>query len=260
MQGRWCALTVMLLAACGGTGASDPDASNPPGTDGPVTTRPDGGGADAGPVAGLSDDFAGTSLDSAWQVFRPELIDIAVGGGALAVTPNQRVLWFDDSQGPLIHKRVTGDFVVSSTVRARSASMPALPPSMEVHLGGLMVRSAVPVGQGSAEDYVFIVTGYDVDDLSVETKTTVDGMSTFEGPSWPSGDAELRICRIGATLTLYKRAIGAASWTLARTYVRNDLSGAVQVGAVAYANSDTPDLVVSFDQLTFRDIAGGCTD
>lgn len=252
-------LFVVALAACGGGGA-DPDAAVTPGQDGPITTRDDASPFDAGAIADLSDDFDGTALDAGWQVFRPELVDLAVAGGALSIAPNQRVLWFNDSQGALIHKRITGDFTVTSTVRARSAASPAQPPSMPIHLGGLMVRSAVTVGQGALEDYVFIVAGYDENDLSVETKTTVDGTSTYQGPTWPNGDAELRICRLGATLRLYKRALGAGSWTLAATYTRNDLSGAVQVGPMAYANSDSPDLVVTFDQVTFTDAAGGCTE
>lgn len=252
-------LLCAALAACGGSGA-DPDAAIGPGQDGPITTRDDASPFDAGSIADLSDDFGGAALDPSWQIFRPELVDLVVAGGSLSITPNQRVLWFNDSQGALIHKRLTGDFTVTATVRARSAATPAQPPSMPIHLGGLMVRSAVPAGQGTLEDYVFIVAGYDENDLSVETKTTVDGTSTYQGPSWPSGDAELRICRQGATFRLYKRALGAGSWTLAATYTRNDLSGAVQVGPNAYANSDTPDLVVSFDQVTFTDAAGGCTE
>lgn len=251
-------MLALALAACG-SDAADPDAAVTPGQDGPITTRDDASPFDAGSIADLSDEFDGASLDSSWQVFRPELVDVAVGGGALSITPNQRVLWFDDSQGALIHKRVTGDFTVTATVRARSVAAPSQPPSMPIHLGGLMVRSAVPAGQGTLEDYVFIVAGYDVNDLSVETKTTVDGTSAYQGPSWPSGDAELRICRLGATFRLYKRAIGAGTWTLAQTYTRNDLSGAVQVGPNAYANSDSPDLVVSFDQVVFTDAAAGCT-
>jgi hypothetical protein len=256
---RICVLA-LGLAACG-SDAAGPDAAIDSGRDGPFTTRDDAAlGDGGGNVAVFSDEFDGTGLDPSWQVFRPELVDLTVGAGALSITPNQRVLWFDESQGALVHKRITGDFTVTATVRARSAAAPAQPPSMPIHLGGLMVRSAVPVGQGNLEDYVFIVAGYDVNDLSVETKTTVDGSSTYEGPSWPSGDAELRICRLGATFRLYKRAIGAGTWTLARTYTRNDLSGAVQVGPNAYANSDSPDLVVSFDQVVFSDASAGCTE
>ncbi len=38
-------------------------------------------------------------------------------------------------------------------------------------------------GTGSGENYVFIVVGNDGNGLSVETKTTVDSVSAWDGPS-----------------------------------------------------------------------------
>ncbi len=203
----------------------------------------------------LSDRFDGATLDPAWSIRRPELLDIAVEGGSLNLVLNQSALWFNTSRGPLLHKLVTGDFTVTATVRARSASQPDQPPVPLIHLGGLMARNPSGETAGVGENYIFIVVGRDVDNLSVETKTTVNSASDFVGPSWPSGDAELRICRRGATFRLYKRAIGAAAWTLAMTYVRSDLPATLQVGPVIYGPSGTPDLRVSFDEVIFANAA-----
>lgn len=115
---------------------------------------------------------------------------------------------------------------------------------------------------GPPENYVFIVVGNDENDLSVETKTTVNSASSYAGPSWPSGDAELRICRLGAAMHLYKREIGAASWTLATTYDRPDLPATLEVGPNVYAAASPPDLVVTFEEVEFAGVCdlAGCAE
>jgi hypothetical protein len=207
-------------------------------------------------LAPLSDAFDGEALDPSWTLFQPHLIDIAVAAGALSLRANQHSLWYQGSRGPFLHKLVTGDFRVSATVRARRASDPSLPPLLNIHLGGLMARN--PASDGAApENYVFIVTGNDVNDLSVETKTTRDGESIFQGPSWGSGDAELSLCRRGSIFSMYKRRPGEGAWELAATYAREDLPAALQVGPVVYAAAASPDLSVSFAEVVFERLPDG---
>ncbi|MEZ4432245.1 MAG: hypothetical protein R3F65_07505 [bacterium] len=112
------------------------------------------------------------------------------------------------------------------------------------------------------EDYVFIVVGRDIDDLSVETKTTLAGRSAYTGPPWPSSDAALRICRLGDTFRLYKRPIDGGEWILADTFDRPDLPATLQVGAIAYTNSAMPDLTVAFEEIVFAPAAAeaDCTE
>jgi hypothetical protein len=114
---------------------------------------------------------------------------------------------------------------------------------------------------GGPENYVFAVVGVDVNDYSVETKTTVNGASTYVGPSWPVPDAELRICRSGSQFQLLKRAPGASVWQLAITYDRKDLPATLAVGPVVYAPAARPDLDVAFDEVRFAEVAApaGCT-
>jgi hypothetical protein len=209
---------------------------------------------DSAPASGLgalSDDFSGAAIDSAWQIINAGKIDVTVTGGALHVRPTQSLLWFNASQGALIHKTVTGDFKVTATVHARKRTDPTQAPSTRIHLGGLMARDP----DGPPENYVFIVVGIDVDDQSVETKTTIKGASTYVGPSWPVPDADLRICRSGAQFRLYKRAPGAAAWTLATSYQRPDLPATLQVGPNVYAPTARPDLDVAFEQVDFAPVA-----
>jgi len=209
-------------------------------------------------LAALSDSFDGPSLDPSWTLTRAELVDVGLPGGELVLGAASRSLWFRDSRGPSLHKLVDGDFQVTATVRARRRTQPALPPALDVHLGGLIARDPASGAPGGRENYVFIVVGRDVDDLSVETKTTVDGESTFSGPSWGSGDAELRLCRDDAMFRLYKRAPGGDVWELAAAFARPDLPAVLEVGVIIYANAASPDLEVRFEEVTFGRVDGGC--
>lgn len=246
------ALALTLVGSCstdperpdGGTADSGPRDSGP---------RPDSGPIDAGvDVSELTDRFDGNTLDPSWSVLMPEAVTIAVSGGSLALEMRQGALWFNDSRGVLLHKPVAGDFKMSTAVRTRKASNGAEPPSSFVHLAGLMVRDP----GAAAENYVFIVVGFDEDGLSVETKSTVDSMSRFVGPPWPSGDAELRLCRAGSKFLLYKRELGAASWTLAATEDRTDLPSVLQAGPNIYAfdSGAGVDLRATFDDVVFAPV------
>jgi hypothetical protein len=247
----------IACTACSG-GGDDDDAipadagTGKDGTSNDASPEDGGGGidavVDAGPTDfdGLSDDFEAGALDGKWSVFHPEVATVGVESGQLVITMTSGALWFQDGEALMVHQEVTGDFAVEAAVYARSTASPGSPPNRTVHLGGLMARN----GGTGPENYVFAVVGYDENDLSVETKSTRDSVSTYEGPTWPNGDAELRLCRSGAEFRLYKRTIGATTWELAKTYTRPDLPATLQVGPIAYALNQ-PDITVRFDGVRF---------
>ncbi len=203
------------------------------------------------PLAALSDDFDAEVLDGRWQALNPQQVDVEVNG-QLSMTAVGRSLWFEGSTGPLLYQTVEGDFKVTSLVQTSRAQNPLEPPIHVVHLAGLIARD--PAFE-DGEDYVFIVVGFDVNDLSVETKSTDDSNSDFVGPSWPDGDAELRICRLGQTFTLLKRRPGAQQWEVAATHERPDMAQGLQVGPIIYANRNQSDLRATFDAVDFATIA-----
>jgi hypothetical protein len=138
-------------------------------------------------------------------------------------------------------------------VHAVKSSDPSQPPGGDgsVQLGGLMARN----GDGGKENYIFIVVGDDGNGLSVETKTTLNSESQYNGPAWDSSKAELRICRFGQIFNLYKRPVNAnEAWLLAESFDRPDLPEALQVGINIYTNSD-PDVQIRFDKLKIESIA-----
>lgn len=214
-----------------------------------------GGTAGSGGGNGLadrSDSFDGNALSSDWMVYRPEVLNISVSGGALALRLAQQALWYNDNRGPLVYKLISGNFKITSRVRVRKASNNTQPPSNAVHLGGLMARNPQGAMTGASENYVFIVAGFDEVDLSIETKSTMNSVSTYDGPAWPSGDAELRLCRVGSAFYLYKRPLAGGTFALAATYDRPDLPSMLQVGVNVYS-LNAPDLVANFDEVTFAE-------
>lgn len=224
-------------------GPPEPDAAPEPDATPDAAPEPD--------PAPISDDFPGPTLAPHWSIYGPDAVDLELRDGALHLAPRPFALWFDRNRGPLVYQLVDADFRVTARVRARLRSDPTQPPAETVHLGGLMARDpATP-----PENYAFIVVGRDVDDLSVETKNTIDGRSAFVGPPWPSSDAALRVCRLGATFRFYKRPIEGGPWQLADTFDRPDLPATLQVGAIAYTNSAMPDLTVAFDEIIFAPAA-----
>lgn len=188
-----------------------------------------------------------------WSVFNPYAVDIKADNGSLILTLKFRVLWFMDQRGVLVYKPVDGNFKITADVHTAKSSDPAQPPGGDgtVQLGGLMARD----GSGGQENYVFIVVGDDGDGLSIETKNTMDSFSHYDGPTWDSADAELRMCRFGQTFNLYKRHVGSnESWILAESFDRADLPDRLQVGVNIYT-ADMPDIQIRYDNLKIEPIS-----
>ena len=189
-----------------------------------------------------------------WQLINGQDVEIGSTDAGLAMTLTRRALWFQASKGVLFYTTISGDVRITSTVETSKTSDSSQDPGGDgtTQLAGIMARK-----QSTQENYVFIVVGSDANGLSVETKSTTNNDSKFEGPAWPTGDAELKLCRIGTDFTLWKRAIDSGDdFTLAATYKRPDLDGELQVGANIYADSP-PDITALFPDLTIEPLDPG---
>ena len=164
-------------------------------------------------------------------------------------------LWFNDRQGALFYRVVSGDFRATATVRTAKASDPSAPPGQDgtVQLAGLMARTPDP-----AENYVFIVSGSIGTSTGLETKTTESSNSIYIQRGLPTGgDAELRLCRIGSTFYLWWRHVDTnEDWTHMSTLDRKDMPPTLEVGANIYTDA-RPDIVARFEHLTIERIAAG---
>lgn len=213
------------------------------------TTPADSSGGETGidPDA-LDDDFDDPALPG-WTTFRGDAASVSVDGGVLHLDPGVNTVWLDAATAILLWKEVEGDFMATAAVRSHQIGNVEVPPPSGYRFGGLMARD----GGGGPENYVFIVLGTDTDP-SVETKSTVDSGSTYQGPPWPTARGEVRLCRIGARFELYVRETDGA-WQLSNAFDRPDLPAAVQVGPIAYNNAPDAELRASFDFVDFEPLA-----
>lgn len=239
-------MTSSSMTSSSMTSSSMTTMPDPSTSDGSDTTPADTSGGETGidPTA-LDDDFDDPALPG-WTTFRPEAASATVEGGVLHLDPAVNTVWLDGSTSILLWKEVEGDFMVTAAVRSHQAGNVDVPPPSGFRFGGLMARD----GGGGPENYVFIVLGTDTDP-SVETKSTVDSGSTYQGPSWPTARGEVRVCRIGSRFELYVRETDGA-WQLSNGFDRPDLPAALQVGPIAYNNAPTAELRVSFDFVDFE--------
>ena len=154
---------------------------------------------------------------------------------------------------------MTGDFKVTATVHARKVSDTSATPDQYADVGGIMARN--PTVTSMMENYVLTVVGFaEMGHLAIEHKSTTNGNSDFNEMPWPNGDAELRLCRVGATFTGYVRNPGDTTWgTPFITFNRADLPATLQVGPCAYNDASAPDFVSIFDSFTFQTVGAGCT-
>lgn len=210
-------------------------------------------------LVGLNDEFDGQTLSN-WNIYNNQTASltnpttISIINGSLQLTPQSQTLWFNAIQtGAMVSKTISGNFVASTSVQVRRRTNANLAPNQTVELAGLMVRNR----DTSLENYVFIVLGFDENDLSVEVKTTTNDVSSYVGPSRSSSDGELRICRIGENFYLYLKGNDGV-WIAQNhpttgnpVFIRSDLPNSLEVGLTVYANQGTPDVSARFDYIRF---------
>jgi hypothetical protein len=162
--------------------------------------------------------------------------------GTLTIVLTKEMLWFRGSRGFLMFREATGDFRVTAHAIATATSDPGQAPGGDgsVQLGGLMIRNAA----SPPENYVHVVVGDDGNGLSVETKSTKNSVSELAGPDWSDNEADVRVCRVGAKVSLYKRLTSDDPWALAATYQRADLPSTLEAGIDVYTN-DQPDITLT---------------
>jgi hypothetical protein len=224
---------------------SSPGQSGNPGLTSTPSHAPTGTEPPTTPIPGFAD----------WQLLNPNAVNVSVEGGALVLDLVRSALWYNDRQGVLFYREVSGDFRATATVRTAKASDPSAPPGQDgtVQLAGLMART-----DGPAENYVFIVSGSIGTSTGLETKTTESSNSIYIQRGLPTGgDAELRLCRIGSTFYLWWRHVDTnEDWTHMSTLDRKDMPPTLEVGANIYTDA-RPDIVARFEHLTIERIAAG---
>lgn len=139
-----------------------------------------------------------------WLVFNPQAVVVSTEGDLLILTLQRRALWFMTQRGILIYQSVRGNFKITAEVHAMKSSNPLEAPGGDgsVQLGGLMAHD----GTGGPENYVFIVLGDDGNGLSIETKNTLDSVSSYDGPGWDFWRSGIAFMQIQLNLQFIQKA------------------------------------------------------
>jgi hypothetical protein len=242
--------TAAKLICTLGTGDAGCGALDPPGSTTSIATT----STTTSTTVPLGDDFDGVALDPSWTVLNPGLVTISVSGGSLhleATMSGAGTTWFNDSQGPLVYKAVTGDFDVRTVVATEDPANPGNPPPTQYRLAGLLARD--PASAPGALDWVHAAlgSGATAQGVSYEYKSTAASVSTWATTPTASPAGELRIVRTGAVFDLYWRPDALAAWLLIQSFNRVDMPATLHVGLMIYATEAPPSIRASFDEITF---------
>jgi hypothetical protein len=227
-------------------------------------------------LAHLSDEFNEASSQAnwlrlndveGWNADQLELWDVnTTRPGHMRLMPHTSA-WYDDLRGVLVHKNVTGDFVVTARMEIGSRSDITAPPNRLFSLGGLFmhtprgITSAAPTPyttapvwppaangsdwQPDTDNYVFLSYGTagNPGTWQYEVKTTVNGSSTlyFDNSGVPDSNVvELQMVRVGQTVVVMRRHPGG-NWIVENRYPNADhplpvLEDTMQVGITTYTD------------------------
>jgi hypothetical protein len=207
------------------------------------------------PPVDLDDTFDGASLDPSWTVLNPGKVALGVSGGSLHLVPTATGgpnMWFDNGEGPLVYKLVSGDFDVTAVLATRDPAMPANPPPPEYRLAGILARDPASTPASSNTVHVAIGAGSNVQGTSYEYKSTDDSVSTWATTPTASPAGEVRLRRSGTTVEMYWRPDSLASWTMIHSLSRPDLPATLLVGPMIYALSAPASIEALFDEIDFE--------
>lgn len=160
--------------------------------------------------------------------------------------------WFRDLKGSLVHKNVTGDFILTTEVRATNRAETSYPGG-QYSLAGLMIRTPIDYPNGALNDwqlgqqnYIFHALGFGSFSHPTcngcaaphfEIKTTVNSNSDLQVSTAPSNHLQIRMARIGDAVFLLYAPIGE-EFIIRNRYCRTDFPETMQVGFVTYCDWD----------------------
>ena len=135
-------------------------------------------------------------------------------------------------------------------MKATKSTTPTDPPGNRIHLGGLIVRNPA---EHHRELCPYRRCGNAENRVAIEAKNTTNNVSQYDTLSWTSGSAELRLCRVGSDINLYRRAVNATTWLLATTSTHGLISGFTSVGSSIHS-ATAPDLRLTFENLRIEEV------
>lgn len=230
----------------------------------------------------LSDEFESSETlsswrhvyqDEGWGANQLERFDISKSKSGWMLMMPYTSTWYKDYRGVMAFKPIKGDFVVTTRLRVdrRNGSGP---PRSQFSLAGIMIRTPRRITpqtwRPGTENYVFLSLGAadNAGQYQFEVKTTINSDSQLRTSPAGSGEAVIRVARIGSSLILMQHT--GSGWIIHQRYHRPDFPAELQVGLTCYTDyasasqmspgehnrtairNGNPDLVAQFDYVRFR--------
>ena len=175
-------------------------------------------------------------------------------GGELRLDPLQSgaaATWFNNDEGPLVYREVTGDFTATCVIRCVDPNNPSQDPPGNYRLAGLLARDPTTTSGNRNSVHVAVGAGAGGAPVAAEDKTTTASNSSFLLYPITRAEGELRITRQGSLMSLYYRPLGSVAWQLLRAHDHPEFPARLQVGPMAYSNSNPVRIRAFFDEVRF---------
>lgn len=152
--------------------------------------------------------------------------------GKLVMIPYTSV-WYKQYRGVLTYKKITGDFVITTSLKTSNRAKNG-PPRQSFSLAGIMLRK--PSGVNIPNNYIFLSLGAATrpGSYQFEVKTTVNNRSQLNVANSPADHAIIQVARIGSNIITLKQTNG--QWTVHRRYTRADFPKTLQAGLTCYTD------------------------
>ncbi|NVJ60992.1 MAG: hypothetical protein HWE27_11410 [Gammaproteobacteria bacterium] len=208
----------------------------------------------------ISDEFSEpTSLDNWTRLHQVEsrpaqytLVDVNGENESQLTLEPTNTGWYQNQDGPLFFKNISGNFVVSTQVNVGQPDEPLSAPASNYNAAGVMVRS--PLSNNTiSEDWLMVVVGRQggwLGSLAESTNNSTTQIISNVGAI----DGEVRICRIDNTFRLYRQMDNEQSWSLLATFDRPDMPLELQAGVTAHAWSGPADIQAQFEYARFATV------
>lgn len=198
--------------------------------------------------ANLTDDFSSPDSLANWVLSPAEhQVRIAIESGKLVILPKTGV-WYMDQQGASATKPVTGDFLVTGIVTAKSRDDVNSPPRQQFNSGGLIVLD--PASAPGKRNYVLVNIGRQQNELGSGICETLNSQSRFKLDSG-AATGSLRLGRIGKSLYAYRKLTGENEWRQLGEFQWPDPPQTLDVGVMANGMGNAPDALIEFDEVRF---------
>ncbi|MCA9627394.1 MAG: hypothetical protein KC766_07000 [Myxococcales bacterium] len=233
------------------------------------------GGSGGGCPTGLDDEFDDPCTLDQWTAenFASSAASYDIGTtepGFLTIsfsasTPDQTA-WYAGHVGPILRKRVSGDFWVMAEVHAQRVDDANSAPTGSYNSAALLVRDVATPGHwlmhslghhggnsngpgaglpgGCPNQGEFVGVGS-------EAKITVNQASTLCLNPSTAFRGRLAICRVGSHFHMLRKLEGEAGWTETNSFSHPQIGAAMDVGPVANGWGVPPDVSSRFDWIHF---------